>query len=241
MAIDLTKLRILVVDDQLLVRSLLTQSLKAMGVNPENIYQAIDGATAKRALDGKPVDLVLCDLQMEPMNGMDLLKEIRCGRTMNPPNMPFVFLSGHAEKQNIMLAAQLHADGFVIKPPKPAELEKNIQVAMSRARPEMDPFAYYLIATGTAHDRVVFGEKMAEAARKVDEDGHPMETLSLADVKAGRILGEDLYNKTGQLLLQRGSELTLTQLRVLRNYPDRFGVSKVVLRQENSEQDSVGA
>ena len=118
MALDLTKLRILVVDDQLLVRSLLTQSLKAMGVNPENIYQAIDGATAKRALDGKPVDLVLCDLQMEPMNGMDLLKEIRCGRTMNPPNMPFVFLSGHAEKQNIVLAAQLHADGFVIKPPQ---------------------------------------------------------------------------------------------------------------------------
>ena len=230
MTIDFPKLKILVVDDQMLVRSLLTQSLKAMGVSPDNIYQAVDGATAKRALDGKPVDIVLCDLQMEPMNGMDLLKEIRCGRTMNPPNMPFVFLSGHAEKHNI--AAQLHADGFVIKPPKPAELEKNISAAMQRARPEPDPFAYYAIPTGSAHDKFVFGEQLQAAARKVDEDGQPVETVALRDVQAGRILGEDLYNKTGQLLLQRGSELTITQLRVLLNYPDRFGVQKVVLRKD---------
>ncbi|WP_147693823.1 response regulator [Vogesella mureinivorans] len=232
MTIDFAKLKILVVDDQMLVRSLLTQSLKAMGISPDNIYQAVDGATAKRALDGKPVDIVLCDLQMEPMNGMDLLKEIRCGRTMNPPNMPFVFLSGHAEKQNIVLAAQLHADGFVIKPPKPAELEKNIHAAMQRARPEPDPFAYYAIPTGSAHDKFVFGEQLQAAARKVDEDGQPVETVALKDVQAGRILGEDLYNKTGQLLLQRGSELTRTQLRVLLNYPDRFGVQKVVLRKD---------
>ncbi|UDM17402.1 response regulator [Vogesella sp. XCS3] len=233
MTMDFSRLKILVVDDQMLVRSLLTQSLKAMGVQPDNIYQAVDGATAKRALDGKPVDIVLCDLQMEPMNGMDLLKEIRCGRTMNPPNMPFVFLSGHAEKQNIVLAAQLHADGFVIKPPKPAELEKNISAAMARARPEPDPFAYYTIPTGSAHDKFVFGEQLQAAARKMDEDGHPVETLALKEVKAGRILGEDLYNKTGQLLLQRGSELTITQLRVLVNYPDRFGVQKVVLRKDD--------
>jgi len=233
MTMDFSRLKILVVDDQMLVRSLLTQSLKAMGVQPDNIYQAVDGATAKRALDGKPVDIVLCDLQMEPMNGMDLLKEIRCGRTMNPPNMPFVFLSGHAEKQNIVLAAQLHADGFVIKPPKPAELEKNISAAMVRARPEPDPFAYYTIPTGSAHDKFVFGEQLQAAARKMDEDGHPVETLALKEVKAGRILGEDLYNKTGQLLLQRGSELTITQLRVLVNYPDRFGVQKVVLRKDD--------
>jgi DNA-binding response OmpR family regulator len=232
MAVDFAKLRILVVDDQMLVRSLLTQSLKAMGVQADNIYQAIDGATAKRALDGKPVDLVLCDLQMEPMNGIDLLKDIRCGRTINPPNMPFVFLSGHAEKQNIVLAAQLHADGFVIKPPKPAELEKNILVAMSRVRPEPDPFAYFTIPTGTAHDKYVFGELLAAAARKVDEDGHPMETLALKDVQPGRVLAEDLYNKTGQLLLQRGCELTRTQLRVLLSYPERFGVKQVVLRKE---------
>jgi DNA-binding response OmpR family regulator len=232
MTIDFAKLKILVVDDQMLVRSLLTQSLKAMGVSPDNIYQAVDGATAKRALDGKPVDIVLCDLQMEPMNGMDLLKEIRCGRTMNPPNMPFVFLSGHAEKHNIVLAAQLHADGFVIKPPKPAELEKNISAAMQRARPEPDPFAYYAIPTGSVHDKFVFGEQLQAAARKVDEDGQPVETVALRDVQAGRILGEDLYNKTGQLLLQRGSELTITQLRVLLNYPDRFGVQKVVLRKD---------
>ncbi|MNR43718.1 hypothetical protein D3C85_1623690 [compost metagenome] len=46
-------------------------------------------------------------------------------------------------------------------------------------------------------------------------------------MKPGSRLARDLYNKTGQLLLQRGSEITKTQLRVLRQFPERFGVDDI--------------
>lgn len=231
MKVAYDKLRVLVVDDQMLVRTLIVRTLRELGASEDNIYQAVDGATAKRALDAKTVDIVLCDLQMEPINGMDLLKEIRCGMTLNVSTLPFVFLSGHAEKNNIVLAARLHADGFIIKPPKPAELERHLQEALTRQRPDADPFAYCNIPTGTRHDKHLFGELIAEAARRMDEDQTPVESISLADVKPGRILGADLHSQSGHLLLQRGACITRTQLRVLSEFADRFGVSRIVLTQ----------
>lgn len=226
----LDNLHILVVDDQMLVRSLLTQTLKSMGVPVEHIHHAVDGATAKRTLDVKRIDIVLCDLQMEPINGMDLLKEIRCGCTMNQSNMPFVFLSGHSERHNILLAAQLHADGFVIKPPKPAELEKKLLGAISSPRPEANPFIYYQVATGTPYDEHWFGERMRAAAAAVDSGSTPSRDVVLADVKPGDVLGADLYNQSGQLLLLRGAAITATQLKALREAPARFGVTVLQLQ-----------
>lgn len=229
MRLDYDKLRVLVVDDQMLVRSLIVRTLRELGVAEDNVYQAVDGATAKRALDAKTVDIVLCDLQMEPINGMDLLKEIRCGMTLNASTLPFVFLSGHAEREVILLAARLHADGFVIKPPKPAELERHLLEAMSRQRPEPDPFAYCNIPTGTRHDKYLFSELIAEAAQRMDDDQTPVESMTLEQVKAGSILGADLRSQDGHLLLQRGAVITRTQLRVLREFGDRFGVTSMVL------------
>ena len=229
MTIDFSRLRVLIVDDQMLVRSLVAQALRVMGFLQENLSQAVDGTFAKRTLEAKPIDVVLCDIQMEPMNGLDLLKDLRCGRTNNPPDLPFVFLSGHPEKHIIMVAAQLHADGFIIKPPKPAEMEKNLRNALTRARPEINPFHYQSIATGTAYDRHVFGDLIRQVAAEIDMDGESM-TQGLGTVVPGSILARDLFSKSGQLLLMRGSEITQTQLKALRQFADRFGVVEVVVR-----------
>lgn len=229
MTIDFSRLHVLIVDDQMLVRSLVAQVLRTMGFAQENISQAVGGTFAKRTLEAKPINIVLCDVQMDPMNGLDVLKDLRCGRTNNPPNLPFVFLSGHPEKSNIVLAAQLHADGFIIKPPKPADMEKTLSMALTRPRPEMDPFAYQKIATGTAYDRYVFGELLDQASQLLDENGVPAHRAALNEVKPGSVLAQDLYNQTGQLLLQRGSEITKTQLRVLRQFSDRFGVKEIAI------------
>ena len=128
---------------------------------------------------------MLCDVQMTPMNGMDLLKELRCGHTMNPSNLPFVFLSGHADRSNVVLASQLHADGFVVKPPKPADVEKAIVAAMQRKRPEIDPFSYYGVATGSEYDRKVFGRLFDAPALP---EAPPGTAVSLLAVKAGSVL-----------------------------------------------------
>ncbi|CUA81392.1 MULTISPECIES: response regulator [Gulbenkiania] len=228
MTVNFAELRVLVVDDQMLVRTLLGQALRTMGFRPDSVLQAVDGSTALRTLDVKTVDIVLCDIEMQPLNGLDLLKELRCGKTMNPPNLPFVFLSGHAERQNVLIAAQLHADGFIVKPPKPADVEKAIETALGRPRPEIDPFHYYSVATGTEHDRRFYGEAIRAAAF----DGQPWQALPLAQIKPGALLAHDLISQSGHLLLPAGSRLTATQLRALRDFRERYGVQSVDVADE---------
>ncbi|UTH73075.1 response regulator [Chromobacterium sp. IIBBL 290-4] len=225
-SVDLARLRILIVDDQTLVRTLISQSLLSMGIRQEHVFQAADGTAAMRLLDLRMVDIILCDVQMQPMNGMDLLKELRCGHTANASNLPFVFLSGHADRANVVLASQLHADGFVVKPPKPADVEKAIQNALQRIRPEVDPFSYYSIATGTEYDKKVFG-RLFEKYTPAEEEEAQEQCLPLEKIKPGSTLTRDLRSKSGHLLLPRGAEISANQLAVLQNHSERYGVSQI--------------
>ena len=225
-SVDLARLRIMIVDDQTLVRTLISQALQNMGVKSDYIFQAADGTTAMRLLDIRMVDIVLCDVQMLPMNGMDLLKELRCGHTANVSNLPFVFLSGHADRSNVVLASQLHADGFVVKPPKPADVEKAIQAAMHRPRPEIDPFSYYNIATGTDYDNKVFG-KLFETRAPVYQEEPAEQCLPLDKIKPGSYLTRDLRSKAGHLLLPRGATISANQLAVLKDFSERYGVAQI--------------
>ncbi|WP_199179873.1 response regulator [Chromobacterium sinusclupearum] len=232
-SVDLVRLRILIVDDQTLVRTLISQALQSMGVRQDHIYQAADGTAAMRMLDIRMVDIILCDVQMQPMNGMDLLKELRCGHTANVSNLPFVFLSGHADRSNVMMASQLHADGFVVKPPKPADVEKAIQTALQRARPEIDPFSYYHISTGTDYDKKVFG-RLFETRTPIAHDGPEESCLTLDKVKPGALLTRDLRSRSGHLLLPRGATISANQLSVLKDYSERYGVAQIFVL-DNSE------
>ena len=231
MSIELEKLKVLVVDDQSLVRTLVSQSLQVMGIRAENISQAPDGSTAMRTLDMRMVDLVLCDVEMRPMNGLDLLKELRCGHTANASNLPFIILSGHADRSNVTVAVKLHADGFVVKPPKPADVEKAISLALKRARPEVDPFSYYSVDTGTDYDKKVFHRLFEPRAE--DLPTVAAETVTIHSAKPGSLLAADLRSKSGHLLLPQGARISANQLAVLRNFSDRYGVNQLEIETES--------
>lgn len=228
MTVDFFRLKVLVVDDQALIRTLINQALRSMGVRPEAILQAADGASAVRTLDSRQVDLVLCDIQMDGMDGIGLLKELRCGQTANPSNLPFIFLSGHADRSNVLAAARLHADGFLVKPPKPADVEKAIELALTKPRPEADPFRYFSVATGDAHERhanIPHAATLLEPSAFEDSHHSAGILMPLEAVKPGMVLARDLTNLSGHLLLPKGTRITATQLTALRNFRDRYGVS----------------
>jgi len=229
MRLDFSTIRMLVVDDQQLVRTLVSQALKSMGFLGDHISQAADGQTAMRILDIRQVDMVLCDVQMSQMSGVDLLKEIRCGRTNNPSTLPFVFLSGHPEKNTVMMAAKFHADGFIVKPPTPANIEKTIDDALARPRPEVDLFSFYSIATNTPYDKVEF--PMAYVT--IDHHQIPLEMVGeeryLSQVRPGAVLARPLISASGLLILPKGARLTSTQLHALRDGEEHYGVHSIYI------------
>jgi two-component system OmpR family response regulator len=238
MSIDFTSRRILIVDDQLLVRSLLGQVMHNLGFRPEAVSQATDGNNALRVLDLRSFDIILCDIQMDPINGVDLLKELRCARTPNASNTPFVFLSGHPERSTIMLAAQFHADGFIVKPPKPSEIEKNLEVALARPRPPIDPFHYLSIATGSDYDQRNFGRQIVPPQSR-DLDmllARFKQEESVEKVHPGAILAQDLHAADGRPLLQRGVKITQVQLNILKKFQPQYGVSTLSIAHLPSDQ-----
>jgi two-component system, OmpR family, response regulator len=221
--------KFLVVDDQLLVRTLISQVLHSFGLPPDHILQATDGQHALRVLSARRVDLVLCDMQMSPVNGMDLLKAIRCGRTANSPDLPFVFLSGHPEKSTILTAARFHADGFIVKPPKPSDIEKSLIAALNRPRPDIDPFAYIGIETGTEYDRS--GYARVAAPEPSPELNILLERFlvpyDVAAISVGDILAKNLTDRGGRTLLACGIKLQAFQVETLQKFQALYGITQV--------------
>lgn len=238
MQIDFFALRILVVDDQLLVRTLLGQVLRNIGFKPELISQATDGNNALRVLELRQFDVILCDIQMAPINGVDLLKEIRGGRTPNRPDVPFVFLSGHPERATILLAAQFHADGFIVKPPTPGDIQKNIEAALQRPRPAIDPFHYLTIPTGSEHDQRVYPvPRVPPQTRDLEVLLQRFEApVPLDQVEAGAVLARDVCAADGRPLLVRGSKINPVQLGILKNFKSVYGVDTLPVAQLPQDQ-----
>ncbi len=100
-AIDLGKLKILVIDDQEFVRTIVKKMLQQMGVGA--VVEAHDGNSGLNAAAGESPDLVICDIQMRPVDGFGFVRSMReqpYGKTM-----PVIMLTAHSDAATVSRAA----------------------------------------------------------------------------------------------------------------------------------------
>ena len=118
--------RILVVDDEEIVRELTVQVLERAG------YDVVAVESPERALelvDRESVDLVVSDVVMPKLSGVELLDEIRVRR----PELPVILMTGGSpEPERTTRALQLGANGIVYKPFSHAELRGAVEAALGR-------------------------------------------------------------------------------------------------------------
>jgi two-component system KDP operon response regulator KdpE len=115
-------LKVLVVDDEPPIRKLLRMGLETQG------YQTMDASNAKAALElmsGKP-DLVILDLGLPDMQGLELLRQIRAARE----DLPIVVLSSRGDEVAKVAALDQGADDYVTKPFGMEELLARIRAAL---------------------------------------------------------------------------------------------------------------
>jgi two-component system chemotaxis response regulator CheY len=110
MAMQKSRVRIMVVDDISELRSFLTGCLKHMGF--VNVIQAKDGIDALQMLRKQPCDMVFLDIEMPKQNGIDTLKEIH----QMAPSTFVTMLSCHSSLGNVKEAISSGAGGFIVKP-----------------------------------------------------------------------------------------------------------------------------
>jgi two-component system chemotaxis response regulator CheY len=121
----------LIVDDEALIRTLLARYLTGLGCLPS--LEASDGNAALVIARQQPVDFVLCDLNMRPMDGIEFLGRLRA---MSHPvcDVPTLVLSGSTGDEITQRARGVKIDGYLLKPLRRAALcEKLTQAFDHRA------------------------------------------------------------------------------------------------------------
>ena len=121
-------LKFLVVDDFSTRRRIVRGLLKEMGCN--NVDEAEDGAVALQMLKASRFDFVVSDINMPNMNGFDLLKAIKADENLK--RIPVLMVTAEARKEDILLAAQSGAAGYVVKPFTKATLEEKVTKIMQK-------------------------------------------------------------------------------------------------------------
>ena len=121
-------LKFLVVDDFSTMRRIVRGLLKEMGCN--NADEAEDGVVALGMLKAAKYDFVVSDINMPNMNGFDLLKAIKAEDSLK--HIPVLMVTAEARKEDIVLAAQSGAAGYIVKPFTKATLEEKVQKIMQK-------------------------------------------------------------------------------------------------------------
>ena len=123
-----TDLKFLIVDDFSTMRRIVRGLLKEMGCN--NADEAEDGAVALGMMKTQKYDFVVSDINMPNMNGFELLKAIKAEDSLK--HIPVLMVTAEARKEDIVLAAQSGAAGYIVKPFTKATLEEKVQKILQK-------------------------------------------------------------------------------------------------------------
>ena len=118
--------RVLVVDDSVVVRKVLTVTLRQL---PEflraEIEEAANGALALKKLEAQRYDLVLSDIRMPAMDGLELLRAVR--GALQDAETPFVLISTLGTEDDVQKGRQAGATGYIRKPITPHNIMTELQ------------------------------------------------------------------------------------------------------------------
>src|ERR1700742_1319168 len=111
MAVD-KNMNILIVDDYKTMLRIIRNLLRQLGF--VNIEEATDGSMALQMLRGGNFGLVISDWNMEPMTGLQLLREVRADAKLKAT--PFIMVTAESKTENVVAAKQAGVSNYIVKP-----------------------------------------------------------------------------------------------------------------------------
>ena len=102
------EMNVLVVDDYQTMVRIIRNLLKQIGFN--NVDEAMDGQAALEKIGSKDYGLIISDWNMEPMTGLELLKEVR-GKGNK---VPFIMVTAESKTENVLAARQAGVDNYIV-------------------------------------------------------------------------------------------------------------------------------
>jgi two-component system chemotaxis response regulator CheY len=117
---------ILIVDDYKTMLRIIRNLLKQLGFN--NVDEAIDGSSALTKLREKDCALVISDWNMEPMSGLQLLKEVRSDVKLK--ELPFIMITAESKSENVIAAKEAGVSNYIVKPFNAATLKGKLTTVL---------------------------------------------------------------------------------------------------------------
>ncbi|NUB28021.1 response regulator [Azospirillum brasilense] len=122
--VDYGQYSILVIEDQPFVRRTIMQILSQIGFR--SIAEADNGETGMQECIRATPDVIVCDIDMKPVSGLQFLAELRASAEVRNRRTPVVFLTNHTESEIVKKAMSLGVNGFVVKPPSFGALKERV-------------------------------------------------------------------------------------------------------------------
>jgi len=199
----------LIVDDEETSRFLVNRFLR--DVAPRQLLLASNGQEALDLLATNTVDCIITDLNMRPINGLQLLKAVRTGASAARRDLPVVLFTGYSDIDLVGVALALDVHAFVVKPVAKPVLLARIRRSLEQAAPTTPVAAYQAIEIPpTLGAEPVVEPPPAEARAPVPQPGSggPEVLLALGEVRENQVLSRDVANQNGRLLINAGTKLT---------------------------------
>ena len=215
----MSKKRILIVDDDHKVRATISKILKTKG------YQIDEASSGKEAIEkalSNDFDIVLLDLMMPTVSGMDVLVELRKSK----PKTKEIMMTGFATVNNAVEAIKRGASDYISKPFKAEELDATIRRCLEEARFDMSikklDLDFTLSSLSSSIRRKIVkllfqnkGMHLMELTRALDIEDHTKVIFHLKMLKDSELINQD---KRKSYFLTKEGERTLNCLKILEDH-----------------------
>ncbi|MBY0509692.1 MAG: response regulator [Rhodospirillaceae bacterium] len=234
---NLSKTTFLVADPKTHFRDMVQSALMSAGAKSVKHATSVEKAVETLNRYGQEINCVICDWDMGPVGGLDLLRMIRSrALPKTAPRTAVVIFTARADSAAVKIAMALDVNGIAVAPLSFEKLVKTISSALTRTWLLQQPAQYAAVPALTQapqpEPRVHVGKEPIRAQpmagrpsgapdsvpkpRPAANELKNVHMCCLSDVKAGEILARDLRDKEGHLLLSTGAVLKPTILERLK-------------------------
>jgi two-component system, chemotaxis family, chemotaxis protein CheY len=117
-------IRALIVDDSSVMRKIVERSLRQAGISISQVLEAGNGAEALSAVENNKVDLILCDINMPVMDGLEFVKHL--SGVENAKGVPVVMITTEGSEGHVVQALSAGARGYLRKPFTPDQVKEHV-------------------------------------------------------------------------------------------------------------------
>ncbi|MCS5596392.1 MAG: response regulator [Alphaproteobacteria bacterium] len=141
MSYDFSRVRVVLAEDINMMQDLMSYALDCLGV--KHILKASDGKAAYDLCVQQNPDVVICDWQMQPVDGLSLVKKIRQDEGASTRTVPIIMVTGYASEEYVAAARDAGVNEFLVKPFTAESLANRLSAIVERPRSYVEAPHYF--------------------------------------------------------------------------------------------------